>query len=134
VEKHFGELPKVSAEVDRLNQAFMNILQNAIEAIGASGRIVISAEQAADEVVLKVSDDGCGIAKEDLPHIFEPGFTTRGVGVGVGLGLPMAYRIVEEHGGSIDVRSECGEGTEVTVRLPVALHEESGIFRIPSRV
>jgi signal transduction histidine kinase len=70
--------------------------------------------------VIRVTDTGTGIRPEHLERIFDPGFTTKGVGVGAGLGLSIAYRIVENHRGSIQVESKLGQGTTVTISLPVA--------------
>ncbi|HEY7820775.1 MAG TPA: ATP-binding protein, partial [Vicinamibacteria bacterium] len=64
-------------------------------------------------------DNGHGIPTESLPRIFDPGFTTKGVGVGTGLGLSIAYRIVSNHGGALKVRSEVGKGSEFTVEIPI---------------
>jgi two-component system NtrC family sensor kinase len=68
---------------------------------------------------VRFKDNGIGIKKEDLDKIFEPGFTTRGVGVGTGLGLTIAYQVIQDHQGDIEVESRIGEGTEVKVRIPV---------------
>ena len=71
-----------------------------------------------DATSVSIEDSGRGIAAEDLPRIFDPGFTTRGVGVGTGLGLAICHRIVQEHGGTIDVTSQLGRGATVSLRLP----------------
>ncbi|MBW2734495.1 MAG: hypothetical protein JRH20_19080 [Deltaproteobacteria bacterium] len=119
-ERKFDEIPLVVGDAERLNQAFMNVLSNAVRAIDGPGTVTISTLHEGEEVLVRISDTGRGIAPEHLPHIFEPGFTTRGAGVGVGLGLAIAYRAVEDHGGRIEVESEQGVGTEVTLRLPMA--------------
>jgi signal transduction histidine kinase len=71
-------------------------------------------------VILEVSDDGCGIAEEDLPRIFDPFFTTKGRGKGTGLGLSITYGIVQEHGGALTCDSVVGQGTRFTLTLPLA--------------
>jgi signal transduction histidine kinase len=132
VQRDYGsELPKVVADGERLHQVFMNLLCNAVQAIDGSGRITVSIAEdpPGEEVRIRVSDTGAGIPKEALPRIFEPGFTTRGVGVGTGLGLAIAYRIVEAHGGTIEVDSEVGEGTSVTLRLPVQRADDDAFKR-----
>jgi signal transduction histidine kinase len=75
------------------------------------------------KVFIELADSGVGIPSEDLHKIFEPGFTTKGVGVGTGLGLSISYRIVREHHGEITVESQVGKGTTFTVTLPTGLRE-----------
>ena len=72
------------------------------------------------EIVIQISDTGKGIPASDLAKIFDPGFTTKGVGVGMGLGLSLVYKIVEAHAGTITAESKLGEGTTFTITLPVA--------------
>ena len=72
-----------------------------------------------DIVNVQFSDTGVGIPPENLPRIFDPGFTTKGVGVGTGLGLSICFKIVQDHGGRIDVESEPGKGSTFTIKLPV---------------
>ena len=81
--------------------------------------MTVRTEQVDSDVLVHIIDDGVGIAEEDLERVFDPGFTTKGVGVGTGLGLPICYRIAQQHGGRIDVRSEPGRGAHFTVRLPI---------------
>ncbi|MCA9666116.1 MAG: GHKL domain-containing protein [Myxococcales bacterium] len=119
VERDFGELPRLFCNPDQINQLLMNLLNNAIEAIESSGRVTVRTEQVDSDVLVHIIDDGVGIAEEDLERVFDPGFTTKGVGVGTGLGLPICYRIAQQHGGRIDVRSEPGRGAHFTVRLPI---------------
>jgi len=69
--------------------------------------------------LIRIADSGPGIAHEDIPRIFDPGFTTKGSGVGTGLGLPTCQKIVERHRGTIEVQSELGTGTQVVVSLPL---------------
>ncbi len=119
IDKHFAELPEVEHQPAQLNQVYMNVLINAVEAIEGSGTITIATERQGDEILIRFTDTGRGIPEAEIDRIFDPGFTTRGVGVGTGLGLPISYRIMQEHGGKIAVESEPGKGTTVTLRLPV---------------
>jgi signal transduction histidine kinase len=121
VVREYGSLPLVECYPDRLNQVFMNLLINAVQAIGADGTIAIRTAANGDEVSVEVSDTGIGIAPEHLPRVFDPGFTTKGVGVGTGLGLSIVHQIVEEHAGRIDVESEPGHGAVFRVHLPIRL-------------
>ena len=118
--KSYGNVSRVDCYPNQLNQVFMNVLVNAVQAMDGKGTITISTEETAGNVVLKFQDTGKGISQENLARIFSPGFTTKGVGVGTGLGLSIAYRIMEKHGGSIECESELGVGTTFTLRLPVS--------------
>ena len=120
VHKELGTLPLVRCFPAELNQVFMNLLVNAAQAIEHNGAIMIRTYTEDNFAVVKISDTGKGIPQENLSRIFEPGFTTKGVGTGVGLGLGIAYRIVQHHNGSIEVASEPGKGTTISVRLPIA--------------
>ena len=117
--KDYGDLPQIQCYPHRLNQVFMNILNNASQAIPEKGTIKIETSKKKDEVYVKIIDDGEGIKKENLKKIFDPGFTTRGVGVGTGLGLSISYNIIKDHNGEIKVKSEEGKGTEVIIILPI---------------
>ena len=120
IEQSLGALPPIRGRHADLNQALMNVVVNAIEAIEANGTVKVSAGREADEAFVEVADDGRGIPEDDLPHIFDPGFTTKGVRVGAGLGLAIAQRILSEHGGRIEARSHHGAGTTVRIALPLA--------------
>jgi two-component system NtrC family sensor kinase len=118
----YGNLPAIDCAPRELNQMFMNLLLNAIESIearGGNGTIRIETRANGAYVNVSIADDGCGIPADDVGRIFDPGFTTKGVKVGTGLGLPICYQIAHAHRGEIDVSSRPGEGTTVTVRLPV---------------
>ncbi len=107
-----------------LGRAFLNLLVNAVQAIpeGSTGAhsISVSGHQAGNEVVVEITDSGCGIPADHLERVFDPFFTTRPVGKGAGLGLTMARGIVEEAGGRIEVVSQPGRGSTFRVRLPLA--------------
>lgn len=119
IEKKYSTLPMITCFPNRLNQAFMNIFTNAVQAIEGQGTMTIETHLEGKTAVIAVTDSGRGIKAEHLAKIFDPGFTTKGVGVGTGLGLSITYRIIEEHAGEIGVQSEEGKGTTVTIRLPV---------------
>lgn len=119
VQKEYGELPQIECHPNQLNQVFMNLLVNSMQAMGDRGTITIRTAVRDGDVAIEVADTGKGIPEEDLDRIFDPGFTRKGVGVGTGLGLSISHQIVERHGGKISVESEVGAGTTFTVRLPV---------------
>ncbi len=113
------DLPSVESDRGQLQQVFLNILQNAFAAVKDGGHITIEADAISDrEIIVRIRDDGAGIPKEHLPHIFEPFFSTK-EGAGTGLGLSITFGIVERLGGRIAVESEVGEGTTFTVTLPI---------------
>ena len=120
VRRNYGSVPEIECAPGQLNQAFMNLLVNATQAIDGEGTITITTYQKGKSAVLEFSDTGRGIPAQDLDRIFDPGFTTKGVGTGLGLGLATVYRIIQDHGGSIHVISEPGKGATFTVRLPCA--------------
>jgi len=116
------DLPTIQADPAQLQQVFVNLLNNAAEAV-AEGGIITLATQPVDSqwVEIKVSDTGCGIAEENLGKLFTPFFTTKALGKGTGLGLSIAYGIIKMHRGQITVQSQVGQGTTFTVTLPVQL-------------
>jgi signal transduction histidine kinase len=117
--REYGETPEIECLPSHLNQAFMNILLNATQAIAGQGTIRVRTGQDKEQVWVEIGDSGCGIAPENLPHIFEPFFTTRPVGSGTGLGLSAAFSIVKRHQGRIEVDSTPGKGTVVRIHLPI---------------
>jgi signal transduction histidine kinase len=102
----------------QLSQVFLNVVINALQAMPSGGTLMVTTRRGGDWAEIAVRDSGEGIQREILPHVFDPYFTTRPRGVG--LGLAIAHRIVEGHQGAIDVESEVGKGTTMTVRLPLA--------------
>lgn len=126
VVRRFGAVPPVFHYVGRMNQVFLNLLVNARQAIAEQGRITISTELRDGMVRVQVADTGCGIPQEHLDKVFDPGFTTKGVGVGTGLGLSICYQIVGEHRGQITVTSELGRGSTFTVAFPANLDQQLG--------
>jgi signal transduction histidine kinase len=117
--KEFAETPEIECYPMELNQVFTCILLNSIEAITGPGKIRIQTRLEDGWLQVRVTDSGKGIAPGDLDKIFDPGFTTKGVGVGTGMGLPTCRKIMDRHGGRIDVASQLGTGTSVTLRLPL---------------
>jgi two-component system NtrC family sensor kinase len=117
-----ANLPPVTGDRSQLQQVFLNILVNAVQAMEERGHITITtrAAPAAREVHVRIEDTGCGIPADDIAKIFDPFFSTREGGRGTGLGLAIAYGIVTRHRGHIDVESAVGRGTAFTIRLPVA--------------
>lgn len=116
------ELPWLRFDPDQVHQVLVNLVQNAVHAIedaGAGGTIVVRARRQGARVLLEVSDDGPGIAEENLSRIFNPFFTTKKPGKGTGLGLSICYGIVKQHEGALRVRSTPGAGTRFTIDLPV---------------
>jgi two-component system NtrC family sensor kinase len=119
---------QVKADAQMLQQLLLNLLTNALDAIEGTGEVRIAVNSLAgkqargqQEVIqLSVVDNGCGIPPENLPKVFDPFFTTKEVGKGTGLGLPICQSIVEQHGGTLEVKSEgIGKGATVTVKLPL---------------
>jgi len=115
----YSELPQVEASDGPLRQVFLNLLVNAFQAVGDNGTVRIVAHTEACEVIVRIEDDGCGIASDVRERIFEPFFTTKSAGEGTGLGLYFSYEIVRMHGGKLRVGSKLGEGTAFELRLPV---------------
>ncbi len=120
------ELPVVSGDRKSLQQVFLNLFINAIQAMPGGGSLRIDV-QAGDGNVLKidVGDTGVGIDPNSLPHVFDPFYTTKEVGRGTGLGLSVTYGIIEKHGGHIEAHSQKGEGTVFSITLPAA--KEKGL-------
>ncbi|MCL6480898.1 MAG: HAMP domain-containing protein [Firmicutes bacterium] len=113
-------LPVVRCDAAQIEQVLLALVMNAIEAMPRGGNLWLRTRwlEEADQVVVQVRDDGCGIAPEHLSQIFEPFFTTKEGAHGTGLGLAVSRGIVERHNGRIEVVSELGQGTTFTVRLP----------------
>ncbi len=112
------EIDKMMIDPDRFKQVLLNLYLNSIEAMGEEGRLSVGLRRDEDErdIQIVISDTGAGIRGEDLPHIFDPYFTSKSSGTG--LGLAIVLKIIESHGGKIGVESQPGEGTTVTITLP----------------
>jgi len=113
-----GPIPPVEHDPNQINQVLLNLLLNAIQAMEQPGTIRVVLENDGDTVLITVVDQGKGISPENLTNIFRPFFTTKGHGTG--LGLSLARRIVEAHGGQIEVTSEVGKGSQFAIHLPIA--------------
>jgi signal transduction histidine kinase len=121
VKQNLGAIPKVACAPSQINQVFLNLITNAAQATPEEGGVIglRTWQPNPGQVAVEVVDNGHGIPADVLPKIFDPFFTTKEVGKGTGLGLSICYKIVEGHGGRIDVQSKPGEGTRFTVTLPV---------------
>ncbi len=128
--KEYGELPEVQCFPGQLNQVFMNLIANAIDALEEANQgrsfeeianwIKITTSATAEEAIVKIADNGTGMPEEVRERIFEQGFTTKAVGKGTGLGMAIAHQIVvEKHGGKITCNSELGKGTEFAIAIPL---------------
>jgi two-component system NtrC family sensor kinase len=121
-------LPAIKGKRQDLEQVFLNILANGIQAMPDGGKLGIRVERGPDGYIrTDISDTGSGIKPSDMEHIFDPFFTTKEVGKGTGLGLSLVYAIVKNHGGYIEVKSELQKGTTFSVYLPMAIDEEQSI-------
>ncbi|MFC2170638.1 PAS domain S-box protein [Calditrichota bacterium] len=118
VHRNFGDVPVIALYPGKLNQVFLNILINARQAIKEKGEITITTYHKSGKVYIEFQDTGIGIPRDKLAKIFDPGFTTKGVGVGTGLGLSICYQIMQDHYGEIKVESELNKGTTFTLIVP----------------
>ncbi len=124
VSKKYGKLPLVECYPGQLNQVFMNLLANAIDAVedSSSPKISISTGFQGNWIRIRIADNGIGISQETQAKLFDPFFTTKAVGKGTGLGLSISYQIIaERHGGKIRCKSKLGQGTEFLVQIPLKL-------------
>ena len=117
-----GDLPDVAGDPSRLQQVFINLLMNAVEAIPSEGTISIGAWPSSNDgrlgVTVEVTDTGLGIPPDALEQVFEPFYTTKPVGEGTGLGLAITRDIIRDHGGTIVARSQLAQGSSFVVWLP----------------
>ncbi|MBW2345113.1 MAG: two-component sensor histidine kinase [Deltaproteobacteria bacterium] len=120
-----GDIPRLETDRGKLQQIFLNLVNNAFAAMSDGGHLDIMAKnEGKDSVSVTIADDGCGISDEDLKRVFEPFFSTKTGGGGTGLGLPITYGLVKELGGSLSVKSEVGKGTSFTTILPLKTDEK----------
>ena len=124
IELQLNTIPLIICNPQQINQVIANLLVNAAQAIEGHGRITVSTSHEGDQVLLSVTDTGCGIPADIRDLIFDPFFTTKEVGKGTGLGLSISYDIIRKHGGDITFESEPGVGTTFMIRLPLNCSKE----------
>ena len=118
IKKYDPATPDINCYPGQLNQVFMNLISNAIEAIEEQGEIRITSRNTVDQVVVGIQDNGVGMGREVMDKIFDPFFTTKDLGKGTGLGLSISFGIIEKHKGKLEVRSKPGLGSTFTIYLP----------------
>jgi len=117
VHRHFqNDREMIAVDPSMFTQALINIFLNAIDAMETGGKLGVAMHGDADRLIIEIEDNGCGIAEEDLPHLYNPFFTRKNYGTG--LGLTQVKKIVDQHDGEIDVLSKKGEGTRFIITLP----------------
>lgn len=119
VVRDYGDVPPIYCAPSKINQVFMNLVNNAVQAMDGRGTLTLSTRAREDWVDVVVADTGCGIAPEHLDRIMDPFFTTKPVGQGTGLGLSIVHQIVDDHGGHLNVESTLGVGTTIKLSLPM---------------
>jgi len=112
-------LPKVDLNTAKLEQVFLNVINNSIEAMENDGELIIKTHRMNNEIKIVISDDGSGISQEHLSKVFDPFFTTKELNKGTGLGLSICHGIIEQHGGTITLKNSKRGGVETTIKLPV---------------
>jgi signal transduction histidine kinase len=120
------DISPIEGAENQLKQVFYNVIINAREAMPQGGNLRISTRQEDRYIRIDICDTGTGIGSKNLGHIFEPFFTTKPEVKGVGLGLSVSYGIIQKHRGTIDVRSELGQGTIFTILLPCDSERQNG--------
>jgi len=118
VKKIFGKIQKIRCFPAKLNQVFLNMIINADQAMPINGTLTITTYEKNNKAYIEFTDTGVGIPEEKLSQIFDPGYTTKGANVGTGLGLSICYQIIQEHQGTIEVKSKVGKGTTFKIILP----------------
>jgi two-component system NtrC family sensor kinase len=118
------DLPIIAGDQAQLQQVFLNLISNAIDAIGKNGLIRVKSIRSGGEILVSVSDNGPGIPEDMQRKVFDPFFTTKSAGRGTGLGLWVSYNIVEKMGGNISLNSKVGEGATFVVQIPIVIPEK----------
>ena len=121
-----ADLPRITGDANQLQQVLLNLLLNACEAMPDGGRLSVKTFAESGKTIVRVADTGCGIKAGHLDEIFEPFFSTKPVGKGTGLGLSVSYGIIQQHNGTLEVESEEGKGTTLTIVLPAIGDRPSG--------
>jgi two-component system sensor histidine kinase HydH len=130
LEQHLDHLPEIPADRDELVQVFLNLLMNAMQAIEGRGRVAVAARRhGADGVEVTISDTGCGIPADSIEQVFKPFYTTKTKGTG--LGLAIVRKIVEAHGGAVEISSRPGSGSTCRVILPGSSEEAAPVTTAP---
>ncbi len=121
VDTQFAATPAIRCSPSQINQVFVNLINNAAQAIGtkANGRIDIRTKNDSSNIYIEVSDNGSGMTQETQQRVFEPFFTTKGAGEGTGLGMAICQQIIEQHGGNIALESQLDKGTTFHITLPI---------------
>ncbi len=122
----YQDIPPIRGTAGEIQQVFVNLVSNAVQAMNGKGRLLVSSRYEDGSVVITIRDTGAGIKKEHLSQLFMPFFTTKDPGKGTGLGLNIVHKIIANHGGSISVESEEGQGAAFIVRLPPAYDSSQG--------
>jgi len=133
VRKKYDSVREILANSTELQQVFLNLIINAVQAMKSDGILTLSCRQEADDIVVTVQDTGMGIEKGNLDKIFNPFFTTKEAGAGTGLGLSIAHHIITKYGGRILLDSQEGKGTNFTVVLPAALQDKDRLRLIHAK-
>ena len=127
VEKNFEEVPEILCAPSRVNQVFINLITNAAQAMDGKGKLQLSTRvNDSGQVVVGVRDTGCGIAADHLEKVLDPFFTTKPVGEGTGLGLSIVRKIMDEHGGKLEISSKVDAGTQITLTFPIEGIKQDG--------
>jgi signal transduction histidine kinase len=128
-EQNLAAVPDIMGDPGKLEQVFINVLSNSVEAMSDGGRLSLSTSQRNGMVEVIITDTGPGIAAENVSRVFDPFFTTKEVGSGTGLGLSICYGIISQHRGRIKVTSTVGQGTMVTIKIPTRERYEKDTHR-----
>lgn len=125
IEKNYGNIPLIECYPGKLNQVFLNIISNGMQAIASKfkgeqgGVLTITTERKDDNLLIRFADNGIGMDENTKKKVFEPFFTTKDVGEGTGLGMSIVYNTVNKHNGKIELTSELGKGTEFVISIPI---------------
>ncbi len=119
-----NDIPIIAGDEAQLQQVFMNLISNAIDAIGKNGLVQVKSRREGTNIAVSIRDDGPGIPQDQQKKVFDPFFTTKGTGKGTGLGLWVTYDIIKGMGGAITLKSEVGKGTTFVVNIPIVIPEK----------
>ena len=121
---HLQPIPRLRARRVEIDQVFVNLLSNAVQAMEGRGRLELVTQSQGRTMIVRISDTGCGIPQALIHRIFDPFFTTKDPGKGTGLGLSIVHQIVNKNGGTIGIESQEGKGSTVTVQFPAESRRE----------